>query len=45
MGRSSSSSAFAATWIIVKVLDLTVGLRLDEAPELGGIDTAEENRV
>ena len=32
--------SFAATWLIAKVLDITVGLRIDEAAELRGIDIA-----
>jgi ammonium transporter, Amt family len=32
--------SFAVTWVIAKVLDITVGLRIDEAAELRGIDIA-----
>ena len=32
--------SFAATWVIAKVLDIAVGLRIDEAAELRGIDIA-----
>jgi Amt family ammonium transporter len=30
--------SFAVTWVIAKVLNITVGLRIDEAAELRGID-------
>jgi ammonium transporter, Amt family len=32
--------SFAVTWVIAKVIDITVGLRIDEAAELRGIDIA-----
>jgi Amt family ammonium transporter len=32
--------SFAVTWVVAKVLDITVGLRIDEAAELRGIDIA-----
>jgi Amt family ammonium transporter len=32
--------SFAVTWVIAKVLNITVGLRIDEAAELRGIDMA-----
>ncbi|MFC9354510.1 ammonium transporter [Arthrobacter sp. NPDC057013] len=32
--------SFAATWVIAKILDITMGLRIDEAAELRGIDIA-----
>ncbi|MFF2315374.1 ammonium transporter [Arthrobacter sp. NPDC058097] len=32
--------SFAATWVIAKVLNITMGLRIDEAAELHGIDIA-----
>ena len=32
--------SFAVTWVIAKAIDITVGLRIDEAAELRGIDIA-----
>jgi ammonium transporter, Amt family len=32
--------SFAVTWVIAKVIDITMGLRIDEAAELRGIDIA-----
>jgi Amt family ammonium transporter len=32
--------SFAVTWVIAKALNITVGLRIDEAAELRGIDIA-----
>ena len=32
--------SFAVTWVIAKVLNVTIGLRIHEADELRGIDIA-----
>ena len=37
--------SFAVTWVIAKVLDITVGLRIDKAAELRGIDIAAHSEI
>jgi Amt family ammonium transporter len=33
--------AFAVTWVIAKLIDMTIGFRIDEDIEVSGIDQAE----
>jgi Amt family ammonium transporter len=35
--------AFAASWILLKVMDVSIGLRLSEEQEIGGLDLNEHS--
>ena len=37
--------SFAVTWIILKVLDRTMGLRVSEEHEINGLDTSQHGEV
>lgn len=41
----SAVYSFSVTWLLVKALDATVGLRVDTADELSGLDQAEHGEV
>jgi len=42
---AAAGYAFVATWVLAKVLDLTVGLRADPADELTGLDQSAHGEV
>jgi len=33
--------AFSVTWVLAKLIDMTIGFRVDEEIEVSGIDQAE----
>ena len=45
--RSSAISAFSAvvTFVILKVIDVAVGLRVQEADEVLGLDTSQHGEL